>query len=142
YPTLALEEICALPVAQLAMENALLFLWVPPPKLEEAFRVIAAWGFDYRTGIVWVKQSIGMGNYVRQRCEHLLIARRGEFPTPEPAQRPDSVIEAPRREHSRKPDEAYALIEQMYPELPKIELFARSARPKWAAWGNQVGTAA
>jgi N6-adenosine-specific RNA methylase IME4 len=138
YPTLELEEICALPVAALAAESALLFLWVPPPKLEEAFQVIAAWGFDYRTGIVWVKHSIGMGNYVRQRCEHLLIARRGEFPTPAPAQRPDSVIEAPRREHSRKPDEAYELIERMYPELPKIELFARQARAKWRQWGNEI----
>jgi N6-adenosine-specific RNA methylase IME4 len=68
----------------------------------------------------------------------LLIGRRGEFPTPEPANRPGSVIEAPRREHSRKPDEAYDLIERMYPELPKIELFARHARAGWAAWGNEV----
>jgi ParB-like chromosome segregation protein Spo0J len=93
YPTLELEEICALPVAQLAMESALLFLWVPPPILEQAFQVIRRSGFDYRTGIVWVKQSIGMGNYVRQRHEHLLIARRGEFPTPEPARRPSSIID-------------------------------------------------
>jgi N6-adenosine-specific RNA methylase IME4 len=128
YPTLTLEEISALPVARLAAKSALLFLWVPPPNLEEAFHVIRAWGFEYRTGIVWVKQSIGMGNYVRQRCEQLLIARRGELPTPAPARRPDSVIEAPRREHSQKPDEAYELIERMYPGLP-IELFARQTRP-------------
>jgi N6-adenosine-specific RNA methylase IME4 len=139
YPTLELEEICALPVAQLAMESALLFLWVPPPILEQAFQVIRRWGFDYRTGIVWVKQSIGMGNYVRQRHEHLLIARRGEFPTPEPARRPSSIIEAPRhREHSRKPDEGYELIEAMYPNLPKVELFARRERAGWDAWGNQL----
>jgi N6-adenosine-specific RNA methylase IME4 len=141
YPTLTLEEICALPVAQIAMENALLFLWVPPPILEQAFDIIRAWGFNYRTGIVWNKQSIGMGNYVRQQHEHLLIARRGEFPTPEPARRPCSIIEAPRREHSQKPDEAYALIEAMYPELPKIELFARNARKGWAVWGNEAPTA-
>jgi N6-adenosine-specific RNA methylase IME4 len=138
YPTLALEEICALPVAEIASENALLFLWVPPPKLAESFKVIEAWGFDYRTGLVWVKHAIGMGNYVRQKHEHLLIARRGEIPMPATADRPVSVLEAPRREHSRKPDEAYALIERMYPELPKIELFARQTRAGWAAWGNEV----
>jgi N6-adenosine-specific RNA methylase IME4/ParB-like chromosome segregation protein Spo0J len=138
YPTLTLEEICALPVAEIASENALLFLWVPPPKLAESFKVIEAWGFDYRTGLVWVKHAIGMGNYVRQKHEHLLIARRGEIPMPATADRPVSVLEAPRREHSRKPDEAYALIERMYPELPKIELFARQTRAGWAAWGNEV----
>jgi N6-adenosine-specific RNA methylase IME4/ParB-like chromosome segregation protein Spo0J len=138
YPTLPLEEICALPVAHLAAENALLFLWVPPPKLEDAFHVITAWGFEYRTGMAWVKHAIGMGNYVRQQHEHLLIARRGEIPTPAPDRRPSSVIRADRREHSRKPDEAYELIERMYPELPKIELFARNSRPGWNAWGNQA----
>jgi N6-adenosine-specific RNA methylase IME4/ParB-like chromosome segregation protein Spo0J len=138
YPTMGLDEICALPIAQLASENALLFLWVPPPILEQAFRVITAWGFDYCSGFVWVKPSIGMGYYVRQQHEHLLFARRGEFPAPEPVQRPSSIIEAPRREHSRKPDEAYELIERMYPELPKIELFARQARPGWDVWGNEA----
>jgi len=141
YPTLTLEEVCALPVAELAAESALLFLWVPPPILEQAFRVIAAWGFNYRTGIVWDKQSIGMGNYVRQQHEHLLVARRGEFPTPAPALRPCSIIKAPRREHSQKPDETYGLIERMYPTLPKIELFARNTRPGWAAWGNEIAHA-
>jgi N6-adenosine-specific RNA methylase IME4 len=138
YPTLALEEICALPVTRLASESALLFLWVPPPKLAECFKVIEAWGFEYRTGLVWIKHAIGMGNYVRQQHEHLLIARRGEIPLPEPTNRPSSIIEAPRREHSRKPDEAHELIERMYPELPKIELFARYARPGWDCWGNEI----
>ena len=67
YPTLPLEEICAVPVAQIATESALLFLWVPPPILEQAFHVITAWGFEYRTAVVWVKHAIGMGNYVRQK---------------------------------------------------------------------------
>ncbi len=138
YPTMELEDICAMPVIELAAPNALLFLWSPTPKLEEAMAVIRAWGFNYRTGLVWIKQRTGTGQYLRQRHEHLLIARRGEFPTPEPANRPDSVIEAPRREHSRKPDEAYELIERMYPDLPKIELFARTARAGWTAWGNEA----
>jgi len=142
YPTLSLEEICAVPVAEIASENALLFLWVPAPKLAESFKVIEAWGFDYRTGLVWVKHAMGMGNYVRQKHEHLLIARRGEIPMPATADRPVSVFEAPRREHSRKPDEAYELIERMFPTLPKIELFARHARPGWDCWGNEIAHAA
>jgi N6-adenosine-specific RNA methylase IME4 len=142
YPTLTLEDICALPVTRLAMSDSLLFVWVPPPILEQAFAVIRAWGFDYRTGIVWVKQWIGMGNYVRQQHEHLLIARRGEFPTPHERDRPSSIISAPRREHSRKPDQAYELIERMYPTLPKIELFARSRRDGWDTWGNEAPPAA
>jgi N6-adenosine-specific RNA methylase IME4/ParB-like chromosome segregation protein Spo0J len=142
YPTLTLEQICALPVAEIASENALLFLWVPPPKLAESFKVIEAWGFDYRTGLVWVKHAIGMGNYVRQKHEHLLIARRGDIPMPATADRPVSVLEAPRRKHSQKPDEVYEIIERMYPTLPKIELFARNARENWSAWGNEIAQAA
>jgi N6-adenosine-specific RNA methylase IME4 len=137
YPTMALEDICALPVSQLAADNAMLFLWSPTPMLEQAFTVIRAWGFEFRTAFVWVKPT-GTGLYLRQRHEHLLVARRGEFPTPDPANRPDSVIEAPRREHSRKPDEAAALIERMYPGLARIELFARQARPGWDRWGAEA----
>jgi len=79
-----------------------------------------------------------MGYWVRIRHELLLIASRGDMPHPAPSARPDSVIEAPRREHSRKPDEVYDLIERMYPVLPRIELFARQARPGWNVWGNEV----
>jgi N6-adenosine-specific RNA methylase IME4 len=143
YPTMALGDICALPVGDLASPDALLFLWVPAPILEQAFQVIRAWGFSYRTGMVWDKQSSIPGRYIRQQHEHLLVARRGEFPTPPDKDRPPSVISAPRRQHSRKPDEAYALIERMYPDLPKIELFARGeARPGWAVWGNEAPGAA
>ena len=138
YPTMALEEICALPVSGLATGDAVLFLWVPSPKLAEATQIIAAWGFEYQTSVVWVKDKIGMGHYVRSQHELLLIASRGKMPHPLPKDRPSSVIEAPRREHSRKPDEAYELIERMYPSLPKIELFARQQREGWDAWGNQA----
>ena len=79
-----------------------------------------------------------MGFFVRNRHELLLIGTRGDIPHPAPSARPDSVIEAPRGQHSEKPVEAYELIERMYPELPKIELFARAAREGWAAWGNQA----
>jgi N6-adenosine-specific RNA methylase IME4 len=142
YPSMALDEICALPVGDLASPNAMLFLWVSAPILAQGLEVIRAWGFAYRTGMVWDKQSSIPGRYVRQQHEHLLIARRGEFPMPLEKDRPPSVISTPRRGHSRKPDEAYAVIEQMYPDLPKIELFARNAREGWAAWGNQAPQAA
>jgi N6-adenosine-specific RNA methylase IME4 len=144
YPTETLEEICALPVAKLAGENALLFLWVPAPILEQSFQVIAAWSFTYRTCLVWAKDSPpGMGYYVRQQHELLLIAKRGDdIPPPKEGDRPPSILHAPRREHSRKPDEIYSVIERMYPELAKIELYARGTRPGWASWGNQAGAAA
>ncbi len=138
YPTLPLEEICALPVSDLAAPTAVLFLWVPPAILEKAFAVIRAWGFTYCTGAVWRKDKIGAGFYFRQQHEHLLVATRGDMPAPPPPWRPSSILDAPRREHSRKPDEAYELIERMYPELPKIELFARARRPGWDAWGNEA----
>jgi|SRR5215831_3229972 len=141
YSTMTLDEICALPVSHLATDAAVLFLWTTLPHLEEALQVVAAWGFAYKSNVVWVKDQIGLGYLVRNQHELLLIATRGDIPTPPPARRPASVISAPRREHSRKPDEAYELIERMYPELPRIELFARQARPGWAAWGNEVGTA-
>lgn len=140
YSTMPLDEICALPILSLASPDAALFMWTTVPHLRESFDVLVAWGFEYKTNIVWVKDKIGLGYFVRNQHELLLVATRGDMPSPSPANRPPSVISAPRREHSRKP--AYELIERMYPELPKIELFARHARPGWAAWGNEVGTAA
>ena len=141
YPCMSTDAICALPVKELATDAAALFLWTTAPHLPEALQVITAWGFEYKTHAVWVKDWIGVGFWVGNQHEILLVAARGDMPTPAPANRPSSVITAPRREHSRKPDEAYALIERMYPELPKIELFARQTRPGWAAWGNEVETA-
>jgi N6-adenosine-specific RNA methylase IME4 len=139
YPTMALEEICAMPIGEIATRDAMLFLWAPGPKLAEAMRVIEAWGFDYRSRIVWVKpRAAPIGQYVQQRCEELLIAMRGSVPVPAPENRPDSVLEAARREHSRKPDEQYAIIDRMYPGLPRVELFARTRWPGWDVWGNQA----
>jgi N6-adenosine-specific RNA methylase IME4 len=138
YPTMSLKEICELPVSRLATDDAVLFLWATAPKLSECMSVIEAWGFTYRTNMIWAKDKIGLGYHVRNQHEILLIAKRGDIPPPEPAARPASVLCAPRLEHSEKPIEFYSLIEGMYPELAKIELFARgSARPGWTAWGNQ-----
>lgn len=139
YPTMSLPEICGLPVSSIATPDAVLFLWTTSPKLAESIQVIEAWGFIYRTCIVWDKERIGMGYYARQQHELLLIATRGEVPTPQPKNRPGSVIRIRRdEEHSRKPQEFYKLIERMYPEYDKIELFARNQQLGWAVWGNQA----
>jgi N6-adenosine-specific RNA methylase IME4 len=137
YPTMPIEDICALPVASIATDDCVLFLWATSPKLIEALDVVKAWGFTYKTCMVWAKDKIGMGYYARQQHELLLIATRGAPPTPAPADRPSSVITATRGEHSAKPDEFYEVIERMYPALPKVELFCRSPRAGWSAWGNQ-----
>lgn len=138
YPSMALDEICALPISDLAADDAVLYLWATAPKLREALAVMDAWGFEYKSNMVWVKRSIGMGYWARGRHEHLLIGVKGAFPAPPPDERPDSVIEAPRREHSQKPDEAYELLERLYPNEARLELFARTARFDWQAWGNEA----
>lgn len=145
YPTMSVEEICELYVP--VEEDAILFLWATSPKLEEALRVITAWGFEYRTNMVWVKakqieegieKQIGMGYYCREQHELLLIARKGNIAMPDPANRPGSVIISPRTEHSKKPEDVYEIIEHMYPNQSKIELFARKARPGWVGWGDEI----
>jgi N6-adenosine-specific RNA methylase IME4 len=116
-------------------------MWATSPKLAEAFEVLDAWGFSYRTCAVWDKQKIGMGYYFRQQHELLLVAVRGTPPTPLPANRPASIFSYPRGEHSSKPHEVYEVIEAMYPELPKLEMFCRTPRAGWGAWGNQAKAA-
>jgi len=141
YPTMTLEEICELPVRALATDDALLYLWATAPKLAECMRVVEAWGFEYRTNFVWVKDKIGMGYHARNQHELLLVCRRGQIPPPAVADRVSSVVRADRADHSEKPAEFYELIESFYPELTKIELFSRQPRMGWAAWGNQVSSA-
>jgi N6-adenosine-specific RNA methylase IME4 len=136
YPTMAVEDIVALPCP--ADDDAVLFLWATNPKLIEAMQVMQAWGFEYRTNIVWVKDRPGMGYYARGQHELLLIGRRGSFPVPDPEDRPSSVLEAPRQQHSQKPDSSYALIERMYPAHKKLEMFSRRPRAGWDVWGNQA----
>ncbi|MFA6271403.1 MAG: MT-A70 family methyltransferase [Candidatus Paceibacterota bacterium] len=138
YPTMSLEEICALQVAQVSTDDSVLLMWATSPKLADAMRVLDAWGFTYKTSMVWVKDKIGMGYYARQQHEILLIATRGNLPTPEPANRPSSVIYGDRTEHSSKPEEFYEVIERMYPEFSRVELFCRTPRNGWYTWGNQA----
>jgi N6-adenosine-specific RNA methylase IME4 len=140
YGTMTLEEICALPVRELAADDAILYLWATVPMLPEALKVIEVWGFTYRSNFSWHKDKCGTGYWNRNQHEHLLVATRGRIPAPAPGARVSSVIEAPRGRHSAKPDAAYEMIEDAFPDLPRIELFARARRDGWAAaWGNELG---
>jgi N6-adenosine-specific RNA methylase IME4 len=141
YPTMTIEEICAMPVSSIAADDCILYLWATAPKLIECMEVIKAWGFDYRTNMVWVKDKIGMGYHARSQHELLLIAKRGNMPPPEAGQQPSSVIFADRTEHSAKPQVFYDIIEKNYPGVGKIELFCRSPQPGWDVWGNQANAA-
>jgi len=139
YPTMTVEELAALKVADLAAPNCVLYLWATSAKVVagEAVEVVRAWGFEGRSTMVWVKDTQGMGYWARQRHEHIIIATKGSPMPPDESLRPDSIIAAPRREHSRKPDELYDIIERCYPKVPRIELFATHARKGWATWGNE-----
>lgn len=139
YPTMTLDELKALPVP--AAPDAVLFMWATSPKLTEALELMAAWSFEYRTCAAWVKDRIGMGYYFRQQHELLLVGRRGDPPLPAESDRQPSVVTAPRGRHSEKPERFYELIEAMYPEGPRIELFARNAREGWDSWGNEAQAA-
>jgi N6-adenosine-specific RNA methylase IME4 len=138
YPTMALDDICGLNVP--ATDDAVLFLWTTAPKLEEGFRVVREWGFEFKTCAIWDKQKMGMGYYFRVQHEILLIGARGSLPPPEGSDRPRSIFSFPAGEHSAKPPEVAAMIEAMYPSIPKLEMFCRSPRDGWDAWGNQSAT--
>jgi N6-adenosine-specific RNA methylase IME4 len=136
FPTMPLADIFALRPP--AAVDAILYVWAVNMLLPEALQLIDAWGFRYVASLVWVKESIGLGQWVRNRHELLLVGQRGAFSPPDPDLRPDSVIEAPRRRHSEKPVSVYELLERAHPATSKLELFARSARPGWTAWGNEA----
>src|SRR5262249_15656767 len=138
YKVMDTAAISPLPAQDFAACDAALSLWVTAPFLQIAFDVMGAWGFPYSTNAVWTKDKFGTGFWFRSQHELVLVGKRGKFRAPAPAYRPSSVIQAPKREHSRKPDKLYAIIERAYPELPKIELFARNARPGWTAWGDEA----
>jgi N6-adenosine-specific RNA methylase IME4 len=138
YPTLSLDELVALPISSIAADDCVLFMWSPAAKLEEALQLVSRWGFAYRSGAVWVKNSIGMGYYFRNQHEHLLIATKGNPPIPRPGDRFSSVFNAVRTGHSHKPEQVYEMIEHMYPYLTRVELFATQGRKGWIVWGNQV----
>lgn len=136
YPTMPLHDIAALQIP--AANDAVLFLWAVDTRLPEALQVMDAWGFTYASSIVWVKHHFGLGAWVRNQHEQLLIGKRGRFSPPPPDLRIASVIHERRGRHSEKPAAVYELLERMYPNATRLELFARKARPGWTAWGNQV----
>jgi len=136
YPTMSIDEICEMEVP--ADDNALLLLWATAPKLQEALRVIEAWGFQYKTHAIWDKDKIGMGYWFRGQHELLLVATRGTFSPPESNKRVSSVLKFPRGQHSRKPVEIYDYIDDWFPYYSKLEMFARIEREGWISWGNQV----
>ena len=138
YPTMSIAELCALPVSSLATDDAVLFLWVTAPLLEECFPVIRAWGFAYKQGIVWDKVGNNYGNYVSSRWELLLICVRGSC-LPDVDTRIDNVVSIPKSSvHSAKPERFREIIDELYPHGPRIELFARERHEGWDAWGNEV----
>jgi N6-adenosine-specific RNA methylase IME4 len=144
YSTLNLEDICALPVKDIAAKNAHLYLWVPNALLPESLKVMEAWGFRYVSNIIWAKRrkdggpdGRGVGFYFRNVTEMLLFGVRGSMRTLQPARSQVNMIETRKREHSRKPEEQYGLIESCSPG-PYLELFARHPQPGWAGWGDEA----
>jgi N6-adenosine-specific RNA methylase IME4/ParB-like chromosome segregation protein Spo0J len=134
YPDMSTEEICALPVGGIAHDDSILWLWTTNAFMRDAFRVLDAWGFQERTILTWVKNRMGTGDWLRGKTEHCILAIRGK-PTVTLTNQ-TTELAAAMREHSRKPDEFYALVEALCPGS-KIELFAREARTGWSAWGAE-----
>jgi N6-adenosine-specific RNA methylase IME4 len=135
YPTMTIEELCALDVKSRAADQAHLYLWVTNNFLLEGFQVMEAWGFDYKTCLTWVKPQMGMGNYFRGSTEHILFGVRGGLKTLRRNQM--NWFNAPRGRHSAKPESFYEIVETCSPG-PYFEMFARRARlGDWHYWGNE-----
>ncbi len=144
YPVMRTDDICALPVAEIADDNCMLFLWTTFPHLENGLRVITSWGFTYKTlGFSWVKTNkrnrqpcFGVGYYTKSNAEVCLLATKGK--PIKVSNYLSSVIISPREQHSKKPDEARERIVQLCGDIPRIELFARQKVEGWDCWGNEV----
>jgi N6-adenosine-specific RNA methylase IME4 len=146
YGTMTNQDIMELPVAQLALPQSHLYLWVPNALVLEGLEVMRRWGFTYKTNIVWYKvrkdggpDGRGVGFYFRNVTELILFGTRGNFRTLPPGRRQTNVIVSQKRRHSHKPDEQYPIIESCSPG-PFLELFARHPREGWYTWGDEVGT--
>ena len=143
YPTMDIEEIKAMRVP--ASKDCILFLWATAPKLEEAFEVIRAWGFKYKTHAIWDKKKMGLGYWFRGRHELLLVATKGKVSPPPSDKIIESVFEIGRGQHSKKPQAVRDWIAEWYPTKTKLELFARKPNELfvesdfagWHVWGNQ-----
>jgi N6-adenosine-specific RNA methylase IME4 len=140
YPTMTLDEIKALKIP--AAPDCVLFLWATVPMLPEALEVITAWGFTYRSHFVWVKNRAGTGYWNRNQHELLLVGVRGSIPAPAPGKQYSSVIEANVGTHSAKPFHFTEMIEELFPNLPRLEMFARGeVSGGWDGWGNEANAA-
>ena len=141
YRTMTLDGIASMPVADIAAPDCLLWLWATNPMLPVAFDVLSAWGFTYKTAGHWAKRTkhgklaFGTGYILRCAGEPFIIGTRG---APKTARNVRSVIMGPVREHSRKPDEAFAAAEAPMPSARRLELFSRQERPGWTVWGDQT----
>jgi len=136
YPLMTLPEIKSIPVSELADPNGChLWLWTTNASLKQAYEVLEEWGFEAKGILTWVKPGIGLGQYLRNATEHLLLGTRGKAPTQFRGQ--PSWTFAPKQSHSTKPEEQYAIIERMSPG-PRLELFARRPRHGWDVWGNEI----
>lgn len=135
YPSMTTEAICALPVESIAHEDAILWLWTTNAHMRDAYDVIEAWGFEPKTVLTWVKDQVGLGDWLRGQTEHCILAVRGKPVVTLTNQ--TTALRAPRREHSRKPDEFYALVEALCPGS-KVEMFCRTPREGWARWGAEA----
>lgn len=144
YSTMSLDEIASLPVPDLVADNAHLYLWVPNALLSYGLHVMQAWGFEYKSNLVWIKRrkdggpdGRGGGFYFRNVTELILLGVRGKMRTLAPGRRQVNVIETRKTEHSRKPDELYDIIEECSPG-PYFEMFARRPREGWDSWGLEA----
>lgn len=145
YDTMRLEDICELPVADFSQEPAHLYLWVPNALLPEGLKVMEAWGFTYKSNLIWHKirkdggsDGRGVGFYFRNVTEVVLFGVRGKNArTLQPGRSQVNFLATRKREHSRKPDELYTIIEQCSPG-PRLEMFARGVMDGWHSWGNQA----
>lgn len=146
YDTMSWQEIAALPVADVMKDQAHCYLWVPNALLTEGLRVLEAWGFTYKTMLIWHKvrkdggsDGRGVGFYFRNVTESVLFGVRGKLRTLDPGRTQVNYLATQKREHSRKPDELYPIIEACSPG-PFLELFARYPQPSWTAWGNEAAS--
>jgi N6-adenosine-specific RNA methylase IME4 len=144
YDTLDWKEIAAMPVADVMAPQSHCYLWVPNALVAEGLRVLEAWGFTYKTMLIWHKirkdggsDGRGVGFYFRNVTEPILMGTRGHLRTLAPGRSQVNFVATRKREHSRKPDEAYSIIEACSPG-PRLELFARYPQPGWIAWGNEA----
>jgi N6-adenosine-specific RNA methylase IME4 len=144
YETLSFQEIAEIPVATYAADTAHLYLWTPNALLPEALKIMAAWGFTYKSNIIWYKvrkdggpDGRGVGFYFRNVTEMLLFGIRGHMRTLAPGRSQVNILATRKREHSRKPSGMYGLIQRCSPE-PYLELFAREKVEGWTQWGDEV----